>query len=155
MAEKPVFLTAEGLAKLESELEYLRHTRRQQIADRINESKALGGTIDAADYEDAKNEQAFVEGRIQAIERIISNAELIEEGPASGVVGIGSRVTVTDANGENDSYVIVGSVEADPKSGRISNESPVGRALIGRKIGEEFSVMTPGGVITMKISEIN
>jgi len=154
MAEKPVFLTADGLAKLESELEYLRHTRRQQIADRINESKALGGSIDAADYEDAKNEQAFVEGRIQALERLLSNVEIIGEGQAAGVVGMGSRVTVTAPDGENDSYIIVGSVEADPRSGRISNESPVGRALIGRKIGEEFSVMTPGGVVTMKISEI-
>ncbi len=155
MAEKPVFLTPDGLAKLEAELAFLKTTKRPQITERLSESKELGGFGDNADLDDARNEQLMVEARIQQLERMIHDAEIIKGGVAeSGIVQIGSKVTVDTGDGEEDTYHIVGSAEADPRGGRISNESPVGRALLGRKIGDEVQVMTPAGVIKYKVRAI-
>ncbi|GIW12164.1 MAG: transcription elongation factor GreA [Dehalococcoidia bacterium] len=147
MVEKPVFLTAEGRAKLEAELEYLRREKRRQITERIVESKEIGGFSDNADLDDARNEQALVENRIQQIERMLRMAQIIDQpaGPKT-TVGIGSTVTVVDAEGEEETYTIVGSAEANPRAGKISNESPVGRALLGRKVGDQVEVLTPAGV---------
>lgn len=155
MQDKPVYVTAEGLAKLEAELEHLRFVRRPEIAQRFNEAKEGSSSSDNADLEDAWNEQATVEGRIQTLERLIRNAEIIHESHGeSGVVQIGSRVTVNTQDGD-ETYTIVGSTETDPRSGRISNESPVGRALLGRKIGDEVEIKAPAGVLSMRITKID
>jgi len=156
MPDKPVPLTREGLAKLEKELEYLRTVRRQEVAERIHAAKELASTQNNAEYEDAKNEQAFVEGRILTLEKIIQNAELIDEEEAhrSKKVQLGSKVTVQTARGK-ETYTIVGSAEAEPKEGRISNESPVGRALIGKGVGDAVHVEAPAGVIRLTITGIS
>lgn len=153
--EKTVYLTREGLAKLEEELHQLRTVRRQQVAERIRRAKEFTNTVDNAEYDDAKNEQAFVEGRIQALEHKLANAVVIEHqaGPA-GYVRLGSQVTVIDTDGLEDVYTIVGSAEADPKTGRISNESPIGRALLGHRTGDKVSVVAPGGSFELTVKEI-
>jgi transcription elongation factor GreA len=157
MPDKPVPLTREGLAKLEKELEYLRTVRRQEVAERIHAAKELASTQNNAEYEDAKNEQAFVEGRILTLEKIIQNAEIIDEEEAhrSKKVQLGSKVTVLTAKGTKETYTIVGSAEAEPKEGRISNESPVGRALIGKGVGGAVHVEAPAGVIRLTITGIS
>lgn len=158
MHDKPVFLTEEGRAKLEAELKYLRDVRRPEVAERIRASKEFSDTTDNAEFDEAKNEQAFVEGRILTIERLLANAVLIDEEQAAAhhdVVRLGSRVTVVDDEGSPEVYSIVGSTEARPREGRISNESPVGRALLGRKSGEVVEVMTPAGVIRLTVREIS
>lgn len=155
MSEKKVFLTPEGLAKLESELEYLRTVRRPAVADKIHRAKELGGTANNAEYDDAKNEQAFVEGRILTLERMIQNATIIEaEEFPSNFVKIGSKVTVRSQDGEEEHYAIVGSAEADPSEGKISNESPVGQALLGKQVGEKVQVRVPAGVVTLTVTKI-
>lgn len=147
MPDKPVFLTPEGLQKLEQELEYLRTVRRRQVAERIHQAKEQGDVTDNAEYEDAKNEQAFLEGRIMTLEAILRNAVIINnDGTASDTVRLGSKVTVIGPDGERSAYTIVGSAEAKPSEGRISNESPVGRSLLGRRVGEEVFVPTPEGL---------
>ena len=157
MPDKPVPLTREGLAKLEKELEHLRTVRRQEVAERIHAAKELASTQNNAEYEDAKNDQAFVEGRILTLEKIIQNAELIneEEAHRSKKVQLGSKVTVLTAKGTKETYTIVGSAEAEPKEGRISNESPVGRALIGKGVGDAVHVEAPAGVIRLTITGIS
>jgi transcription elongation factor GreA len=152
MIDKPVFLTAEGRTKLEKELEFMVSVRRREIAQRIHSAKDQGDITDNAEYEDAKNEQAFVEGRILELESKLRNAVLIANlSNNSGVVTLGCTVTLRDSDGENARYTIVGSAEAKPAQGRISNESPVGRALLGRSIGEEVPVRTPGGSVNYTI----
>ncbi len=153
--DKPVPLTREGLAKLEAELEYLRTVRRQQVADRIHQAKELASAQNNAEYDDAKNEQAFVEGRILTLERMIQNAVIIEEGAHSTQVQLGSVVTVVDADGREEHYTIVGSAEARPKDGRISNESPVGRALLGKTVGDEVQVQVPAGVLRLTVTAVS
>ncbi|MGE5265000.1 MAG: transcription elongation factor GreA [Acidobacteriota bacterium] len=155
MAEKPIFLTPEGRTKLEAELENLRTVRRAEIAERIHSAKEEGDIMENSAYDEAKNEQAFVEGRIMTIEQMLKNAVMIDATRASGIVGIGSYVTVVERGTRDDEvYQIVGSAEADPRRGRISNESPVGRALLGKRAGEEATVKTPDGVRYLKITEI-
>ncbi|MBI4785676.1 MAG: transcription elongation factor GreA [Chloroflexi bacterium] len=155
MAEKPIFLTPEGRAKLEAELENLRTVRRAQVAERIHSAKEEGDIMENSAYDEAKNEQAFVEGRIMTIEQMLKNAVLIGATRAADTVGIGSYVTVVERGSREDEvYQIVGSAEADPARGRISNESPVGRALLGKRAGEEATVKTPDGVRYLKISDI-
>ncbi|MBI4300686.1 MAG: transcription elongation factor GreA [Chloroflexi bacterium] len=155
MTTKPVFLTPEGLRKLEAELEHLRTTRRQAIAEKIREAKEFDTTVNNAEYEDAKNEQAFVEGRILTLEQLIKNASIInnEEAPAPWV-RIGSKVTAVDEDGVEQQYTIVGSAEANPRDGKISNESPVGRALLGHTVGEQIEVLVPAGVIHMTLTRV-
>ncbi len=155
MPQKQVFLTPEGLEKLKAELEHLHTVRRQEVADRIHRAKELGGTANNAEYDDAKNEQAFVEGRILTLEKMIKDATIISAGAPSGRVKPGSKVTVRNQDGEVEHYTIVGSAEADPSEGKISNESPVGCTLLGKRVGDEVEVHTPAGVIKLIVAEIN
>ncbi|HXF51673.1 MAG TPA: transcription elongation factor GreA [Dehalococcoidia bacterium] len=156
MPDRSVPLTKEGLAKLQEELDYLRNVRRPQVAERIHQSKELASTQNNAEYDDAKNEQAFVEGRILTLERLIQNAVLIDEEEAhhASRVQLGSDVVVLDENGEKRTFTIVGFTEADPKVGKISNESPVGRALLGHRKGDVVEVVVPAGVKKLTILEI-
>ncbi len=154
--EKTVYLTREGLAKLEEELNYLRTVRRHQVAERIRRAKEFANTVDNAEYDDAKNEQSFVEGKIQSIERMLANAVVIDDKAApADYVRLGSRVTVVDSDNFEETYSIVGSAEADPKSHKVSNESPIGRALLGRRVGETVTVMAPGGSFDLVIKGIS
>ena len=156
MVHKETYLTGEGLAKLETELEHLRSVSRQEVAQRIQQAKELGGTVDNAEYEVAKNEQAFIEGRILTLENMIKNAVLIpDDRKPSGKVEVGSEVTIKDSAGKEHTYTIVGSSEADPSQGRISNESPVGQALLGRKKGQQAKVQTPSGSIKYTVVKIS
>ncbi len=153
MNNKPGYLTRDGLEKLRAELDQLVNVRRPEVAARIHDAKEHGDLAENAEYEDAKNEQAFVEGRIQTLEALIRNAVLIDENHSSDHVQIGSTVVVESSDGR-ETFHIVGSAEADPGSGRISNESPVGRALLGRRPGDEVVVRVPGGDFTYKIVSI-
>lgn len=155
MAEKPIFLTPEGRTKLEAELENLRTVRRAQVAEAIHSAKEEGDIMENSAYDEAKNEQAFVEGRIMTIEQMLKNAVMIDANRAFDSVGIGAYVTVVERGGDDDEvYQIVGSAEADPTKGRISNESPVGKSLLGKRVGDEVKVPIPDGVRYLKIEEI-
>lgn len=155
--EKHVPLTKDGLAKLEQELDHLKTVRRPQVAERIHQSKELASTQNNAEYDDAKNEQAFVEGRILTIEKLIQNSTVIDEEEAhhANRVQIGSSVAVVTGDGKKQHYTIVGTAEADPKEGKISNESPVGRALLGKRVGDEVQVSAPKGVMRFTVSSIS
>jgi len=157
MVEKSQPITRDGLAKIEEELNYLQTVRRREVAARIHQAKELASTQNNADYEDAKNEQAMVEGRIQTLSALIQNAEIIDEDGAhkSKQVILGSTVKVKVSDGKSQEFTIVGPAEADPREGKISNESPVGRALIGRKLNDEVQVSVPKGLLTMKITKIS
>lgn len=151
---KPTYLSKEGLAKLRDELEEMVNVRRAEVAARIHEAKQHGDITENAEYEDAKNEQAFVEGRIQSISALIKNAVVIQETSSTGHVQIGSTVEVQSEDGK-ERFRIVGSAEADPGAGMISNESPVGRALLGRKKGDTVEVSVPAGDWHYKILGIS
>jgi transcription elongation factor GreA len=155
--EKETILTAEGLHKLEEELEYLKGTKRKEIAERIKQAKEFGDLSENAEYDDAKNEQAFVEGRILQIEQMLRSARVIDGQTAnSDTVTVGSTVRMKDvAAGDEITYTIVGSAEADPLQDRISNESPVGQALIGRRKGETVTVRVPAGTLKYTILGIS
>ncbi|MDA0988200.1 MAG: transcription elongation factor GreA [Chloroflexi bacterium] len=156
MPDKGNYLTKEGLTRLEAELDEFRTVRRQRVAERIQQAKELGGTADNAEYDDSKNEQAFIEGRILTLEEITGNVIIIGGDVAhSDRVQLGGHVTLLNQNGDEEGYTIVGSAEADPAQGRISNESPVGKALLNKKVGEEVQVKTPAGTVTLTISSIN
>jgi len=150
---KPEYLTRDGLEKLRRELDELVNVRRAEVATRIHDAKEHGDLSENAEYEDAKNEQAFVEGRIQALENLVRNAIIIDESHNSDHVQIGSTVVVESSDGRQ-SYTIVGSAEASPDDGRISNESPVGRALLGHRKGETVVVKVPAGDFSYKIVSI-
>jgi transcription elongation factor GreA len=153
--EKETILTESGLRKLEEELEHLKGTRRKEVAERIKQAKEFGDLFENAEYDDAKNEQAFVEGRILQLEQMLRNARIIENAAGAGVVVVGSTVRVRDmAGGEEIAYTIVGSAEADPLQDLISNESPVGQALIGRKKGDTITVRVPAGTLKYQILDI-
>jgi len=154
MPREKVYLTEEGLTKLKAELDHLYTVRRQEVAERIQRAKELTDTVDNAEYEDAKNEQAFVEGRIRTLEIMIKNAVVIPAESPSEQVRLGSKVTVQTQDGEQERYIIVGSPEADPSEGKISNESPVGKVLLGRRVGEEVEVRAPAGMLKLKIVTI-
>ncbi len=155
MAAQATFLTPEGLKKLEEELEYLRTVRRREVAQRLRAAlEEEQDVLENAEYEDAKNEQAFVEGRILTLETILQSAVIIEEGASADRVSIGNYVTVVEEDGEPETYHIVGFAEADPQSGRISNESPLGRALLGCRVGDEVIVNAPDGVLCFRIIAI-
>lgn len=155
MTEK-LLLTPEGLEKLKAELEYLRTVRRPEVLQRLQKAKELADTVDNAEYEDAKHEQAFVEGRILTLERMIKDAQVIsaEEAPAK-YVRPGSRVIILGPDGEKEQYIIVGKAEANPGEGKISNESPLGQALLGRYVGEEVEVQAPMGTYKVKILAVD
>ena len=157
MVEKSQPITRDGLAKIEEELRHLETVRRQEVADRIHQAKELASTQNNAEYEDAKNEQAMVEGRILQLQNLIQHAEIIDEDGAhrSKQVILGSHVKVRGDDGKSHEYVIVGPAEADPREGKISNESPVGRALIGKRVNEEVQVSVPKGLLTLKITKVS
>lgn len=153
--ENEVYLTPEGLQKLKEELEYLRNVRRPQVAKRIHEAKADGDISENAGYDEAKNEQAFVEGRIMTLEAMLKNAVIIRESGETDEVRLGSTVTVKEVTGnELETYQIVGSAEVDPLNGKISNVSPLGKALLGRRVGDRVTVETPDGPLSFEIVEI-
>ena len=157
MVEKIQPITKGGLAKIEEELGYLETVRRREVAEKIHQAKELSNTQNNAEYEDAKNEQAMVEGRIAQLQTLIQNAEIIDQAGAhkSKKVILGSTVKVKTNAGKAQEYTIVGPAEADPREGKISNESPVGRALIGKKLNDEVEVSAPSGLITMKITKVS
>jgi transcription elongation factor GreA len=155
MDEKPVLLTKEGLRALEDELDQLVGVRRGEVAERIRQARDFGDIAENAEYTDAKNEQSLVEGRIQTLEAMVRNAVMIEEERRErGVVAVGSQVKVSSDEGE-ESYSIVGPAEADPLAGRISNESPLGRALLGHKPGDEVEWTSPIGTSRVRILSVN
>jgi transcription elongation factor GreA len=154
MPEKTVYLTQEGYERLDHELHELRTVRRPAVAERIRRAKEFTDTVDNAEYDDAKQDQAFIEGRIQDLERMLATALIIDDHPALDFVRLGSHVVVEGEDGESEEYLIVGSAEADPRHGRISNESPVGRALLGKAVGDEVGVTAPGGSFQLRIKEL-
>ena len=151
MNKQPTFLTNEGYQKLEQELDHLRTVRRQEVAHRLHHALAEGDLLENAELEDARNEQAFVEGRILTLEGMLRNAAIIEEDGPHETVGLGSHVTVIEGDEQPETYHIVGSAEADPAKGLISNESPLGRALMGRRVDETAEVNAPDGPLVVKI----
>jgi transcription elongation factor GreA len=152
MLERRVFLTPEGKHRMDEELEYLRTVRRREVAERIRDAKENGDITESAEYEDAKNEQAFVEGRILTLEAQLKNVVLIGEKGPTDRVGMGSWVTVVESDhDEPESYRIIDSAEADPSRGFISHRSPIGRALMGHQTGDEVEVATPGGIVRLRI----
>lgn len=156
MSEKEVLLSLEGLKQLEQELLHLRTVKRLEVAERIKQAREYGDISENSEYEDAKNEQAFIEGRILVLEKMLRNARLIDEPTGNaGMVTVGSTVVLKDLEyGDELTYAIVGTTEADPSQNRISNESPVGRAIMGQKVGTVVAVDAPDGVIKYEILEI-
>ena len=155
MIRKDVYITAEGLTKLEAELEHLCGVRRQEVALRLREAIQGGDElIDNAEYEAAKNEQAFVEGRIIEIERMLAQAQIIERNNKSDSIVIGATVTIKEGNKKPETFTIVGAAEANPKEGMISNESPLGSTLLNKQVGDSVEVEAPDGVIRFKVVKI-
>ena len=155
MAEKQTILTEEGLRKLEEELEFLKTERRSQVAERIKQAIDFGDISENSEYEDAKNEQAFIEGKIADLEKKLRNVEIIKKGDAD-VVTVGSTVVLKDFEMDDVAeYTIVGSTEADPMEFRISNESPVGAAILGQRVGGIVEVHVPAGVLKYQIMQLN
>lgn len=150
---KKYLLTQEGLLKLNEELKHLINVKRKEVIERIREAAAHGDLSENADYAQAREEQSFIEGRIQEIEDMVKNAEIIATSHHSSSVTIGSTMSIK-INGKERIYTIVGSNEANPSEGKISNESPVGRALLGKKAGQKFSLETPAGPMEYEIVEI-
>ncbi len=156
MAET-VVLTTKGVKELEEKLEYLKTVRRLEIAEEIKQARAFGDLSENAEYDEAKNEQARIEGEIVTIEKMLRNASIVDEDEVDvQTVNVGAIVRLLDKSyGEEEEYQIVGSAEADLNKNKISNESPVGRALLGRKIGAAVKVETPGGIVKYKILDIH
>ena len=152
--EKPQYVSAEGLKKLQAELEELRTVKRQEVAERIHAAMEFGDFTENSELEQAKNDQAFLEGRIMTLEQMVKKAVVIDENTHHDQVEIGSHVMV-EADGQKEQYVIVGSAEASPSDGRISNESPVGRALLGHRAGETVRLVVPAGAVEMKILAVS
>jgi transcription elongation factor GreA len=150
----PSFLTQEGYQKLQEELDYLRTTKRQEVANRLHEAMEGGELIEDAEYEAAKNEQAFVEGRIQELEILLANARVIEHTGVREIIQVGAKVTLQEDGNDPEIYTIVGPAEANPRNGRISNESPLGRALMDKRAGETVRVDAPGGSFTVQILKV-
>jgi transcription elongation factor GreA len=149
------YLTAEGLKKLQEELEHLIHVRRPEIARQIHDAKADGDVSENAGYDEAKNAQAFNEGRIMTLKGILATAKVIHGNGSKESVELGCKVTIRDIEyGDEESYTIVGSTEVDPVNGRISLKSPIGRALMGHRIGDQVEVQTPGGAAQFEIVKI-
>ena len=155
--QKDVILTPEGLEKLKQEIEYLSTDKRREVAERIKEAREFGDISENSEYDDAKNEQAMLEARIASLEEKLRSASVIDASELdSNVVRVGSHVSVKDeGSGKSLKYTIVGSTEANPSENRLSNESPVGKALLGRKKGDVVSVAVPRGEIKLKITKID
>lgn len=150
------YLTREGYNRLQDELEYLRTVRRQEVAERLHEALEGGdlGVDPDAEYEAAKNEQAFLEGRIKELEMLLSNARIVDAPQSNEMVVVGSKVTIVENGSEPEEYVIVGAAEANPREGRISNESPLGKALIGKRVGDIAKVEAPQGAFSVKVVKL-
>ncbi|NLW43745.1 MAG: transcription elongation factor GreA [Syntrophomonadaceae bacterium] len=156
MSEKEIFLTREGLQRLEDELELLKSVKRKEVAERIRQAIEFGDITDSSEYEDAKNEQAFIEGRILALEKTLRQARLIEDDDiTTDRVSLGSRVVLRDVETNKEiTFTIVSSAETNPKERKISDESPVGRAIIGKPINSEVEVQVPAGIARYRIVSI-
>lgn len=150
----PSFLTRQGFQKLQEELDHLRTVKRQEVANRLHEAMEGGELIEDAEYEAAKNEQAFVEGRIQELEILLANARVIDEVAKHDVIQVGSKVVIQEGDNDPENYTIVGPAEASPREGRISNESPLGRALMDRRAGEQVRVDAPAGAFQVRIIKV-
>jgi transcription elongation factor GreA len=148
------YLTPEGAAKLKAELAELTGPRREELAKRLRAAIQMGDLSENADYHKAKEDQGFLEGRIQEIEAVLRTAVIVEKAPNSDVVGIGSRVTVQEDNYDPETYDVVGAKEADPRKSKISNESPIGSALMDHKAGDTVEAETPGGTVKFKILKV-
>jgi transcription elongation factor GreA len=157
MAQEKVFpMTREGKEKLEQELEYLKTVKRKEVVERIKIARSFGDLSENSEYDSAKEEQAFVEGRVTTLENMIRNAKIIESEADTSQVSLGRTVTFTELpNGDEETYTIVGSAEADPFEGKISNDSPIAKSLLGQKVGDEVTVQTPGGEMLVKIVKIS
>jgi transcription elongation factor GreA len=155
--EKEILVTREGLEKMQSELEYLKTVKRQEVSQRIKQAIEFGDISENSEYEDAKNEQAFIEGKIASLEKKLRNVRLIDDKAVkAGIVSLGARVKIKDLEyGDEFEYTIVGSTEADPLEAKISNESPVGKAILGKKVGEVVDVTVPDGTLRYQIVGIN
>jgi transcription elongation factor GreA len=148
------YLTHEGFDKLQTELDYLRTTKRQEVAERLHEAMEGGELIENAEYEAAKNEQAFVEGRIQELEVLLASAQIIDENnhhADPNTVQVGDKVTIQEEGSDPEEYTIVGAAEANPRVGKISNESPIGKAILNHRPGDVVTVEAPGGAFRVKI----
>jgi transcription elongation factor GreA len=150
------FLTKEGFEKLQEELDYLRTVKRQEVADRLHEAMEGGELIENAEYEAAKNEQAFVEGRIQELDMLLATARVIEDNKKKKVdtIQVGSTVTIQEDGSDEETYTIVGAAEANPREGKISNESPMGKAILNHRTGDVVQVETPDGSYMVRIVKI-
>ncbi|KYD11167.1 MAG: transcription elongation factor GreA [Caldibacillus debilis] len=152
--EKSYPMTKEGREKLLQELEYLKTVKRKEVVERIKVARSYGDLSENSEYDSAKEEQAFVEGRISLLEKMLRNAVIIEEDD-SDVVTLGKSITFVELpDGEEETYTIVGSAEADPFEGKISNDSPIAKSLLGKRVGDEVVVQTPGGEMNVKIIAI-
>ncbi|AIZ60954.1 MULTISPECIES: transcription elongation factor GreA [Bacillus] len=157
MAQEKVFpMTEEGKRKLEEELEHLKTVKRKEVVERIKIARSFGDLSENSEYDSAKEEQAFVEGRITTLDNMIRNAKIIEDEGNSNVVSLGKTVTFVELpDGEEESYTIVGSAEADPFEGKISNDSPIAKSLLGKQVDDKVTVQTPGGEMFVKIVKIS
>jgi transcription elongation factor GreA len=150
----PKYLTAEGMSRIQAELEELKGPRRQDLAKRLRSAIQMGDLSENADYHKAKEDQAFLEGRIQELEYLLKNAVVIEKNATSDVVGLGNHVTIQEGDSPAETYHVVGAKEADPRNGKISNESPIGMALADHRVGDVVEVSTPGGILRFRILKI-
>ena len=148
------YLTPEGAEKLRAELDELINVKRPELAYKLKEAISMGDLRENADYHDAKEQQAFLEGRIRYLETMLKDAVIIDEEVQAGVVGLGSEVTIQEEGYDPETYRIVGAAEADPREGKISNESPLGAELLGKKVGSKVKVKTPDGLLTFKIKAV-
>ena len=157
MSEQVQYLTPDGYRELETRLEFLRNEKRAEVASRLHQALEEGGElVENAEYEDAKNEQAFVEGEILRLETILSNAQIIEQATGKkATVNLGDTVTLKEkGQKKTEAFQLVGAAESDPREGRISNESPLGRAMLGRKVGDTITVHAPDGELVFEIKKI-
>ncbi len=152
--ETTVILTAEGYLALEQELNDLKTNKRPAVIKALKEARAQGDLSENADYDAARNDQAQIEGRIKELEYKLEHSEIIDNSKNKGTVNLGSTVTIAYDDGEEEEYMIVGSMEADPFNNKISNESPIGKAVIGHKASDEVEVESPNGAYTVKIVAI-
>lgn len=157
MSGEEIVLTRDGLEKIEKELAFLKSVKRKEIAGRIKQAISYGDITDNSEYEDAKNEQAFVEGRIATLEKLLRHARILEKtDEGNGFVTLGSTVQIKDLELDQDyTYTVVGTAEADPSNSKISNESPVGKAILGLSVGDEVEVKVPAGSVKYKVIEIS
>ncbi|WP_282059056.1 transcription elongation factor GreA [Bacillus pumilus] len=157
MAQEKVFpMTEEGKQKLEEELEHLKTVKRKEVVERIKIARSFGDLSENSEYDSAKEEQAFVEGRITTLDNMIRNAKIIEDEGNSNIVSLGKTVTFVELpDGEEESYTIVGSAEADPFEGKISNDSPIAKSLLGKQVDDKVTVQTPGGEMFVQIVKIS